>query len=114
MSDQKEKDKATKNITFAHANLEVDDSKEQTLGAISQKEKINRVIHDDLPIDNTSQRFILRDLGLPGSSFINSDLEFQSPHKFVNDNIIEFWIKHSIKIIPCPDELFQVDATLLT
>ena len=66
-----------------------------------------------MPIDNTSQRFILRDLGLPGSSFINSDLEFQSHHEFVNDNIIEFGIKNLIKIIPCPDKFFYVDATLI-
>ena len=72
-SDQKEKDKIIKNSSFDHVKLEVEDSK------------------DDLQLDDPSRKFILYDLGLPGSSFINSDLEFQSNMDFVSDNIIEFW-----------------------
>ena len=93
ISDQKEKEKITKNNTFANENLELDNRKEQAVGIIDQKEKINRVIHDDFPIDDPSWRFIFRDLGLQGRSFINSDLEFKGHHEFFNDNIIEFWIK---------------------
>ena len=33
---------------------------------------------------------------------------------FVSDNIIEFWIKHSIENSPFSEKFFYVDATLLT
>ena len=67
-----------------------------------------------LPIDDPSRNFILKNLGLPGSYFNNSDLEFQRPIDLVSDNIIEFWLKHSIKNSLCSDKFFYVDATLLT
>ena len=68
----------------------------------------------NLPIDDPSRNFILKDLGLPGSCFNYSVLEFQIPIDFFSDNIIDFWIKHSIKISSCSDKFFHVDATLLT
>ena len=75
--------------------------------------KIKILIHDDLHIDDPSRSFILRYWGLSGSIFINSDLEFQSPYEFINDNIIDFWIKYLIKISPFPDKFCYVEAPLL-
>ena len=92
----------------------MEDRKEQTFSTASQKEKINRVIHYNLLIYDPSRRFILRYVGLPGSSFNNSDLEFQSPHEFINENIIDFWTTYSIKISPYLDKFFHADTTLLT
>ena len=66
-----------------------------------------------MAVDDPSRKFILKNLGLPRSSFINCDLEFQSAHEIVNENIIDFWKKYLIKQIPTREKLFYVDVTLL-
>ena len=86
----------------------------QAVRAVAQKGKIKRVKNDDLVVDDPSQKFILRNLGLLGISFINSDLDFQSAHKMVNDNVIYFWTTYLIKQSPSLEKFFYVDATLFT
>ena len=49
-------------------------SSNRAVRAVSQKEKFKRVKNNDLAIDNASRKFILMDLGLLGSSFINCDI----------------------------------------
>ena len=78
------------------------------------KDKLIKIINDNLQLDDPSRTFNLYDLGLPGSYFINSELEFQSNTDFVSDNIIEFWTKLMIANSPVSEKFFYVDATLLT
>ena len=76
MSHHKEKDRITKNNTFVDEKHKLRIVKSRNFAKKSQKEKIKRVIQDYVPIDNLSRSFILRDLALPGTSFINNSLEF--------------------------------------
>ena len=76
-------------------SLLADEQKLTWLQSLSNGQK-----NDDLAIDDHSRNFIFLDYNLPGGSFVNSNLEFQTADEISVTALLSFGLKKSIKNSP--------------